>query len=89
MKEPEEEIAALGEVREFHDTRLQTRAVSEMTYLEQAKEKNSHQGLVLLRLRWISNGRTCLPQRFPEDGSAQLLVIASRRRTSRDHQSHG
>lgn len=61
---------------------------SETTYLEQAKKKNSHQRLILPRLRRIAYGGTCLPQCFPEDGPTKLLVIASSWGTSRDHQSH-
>ena len=90
MKEPEEEMAALGEVRDCHDTGVADKSwESGITYLEQAKKKNSHQRLILSRLRRIPNGSTCLPQCFPEDASTQLLVIASGRRTPRDHQSHG
>ena len=59
-----------------------------MTYLEQGKEKNSHQRLILHGFGRISNGRTRLPQRFPKDGSPKLLVIAPVLRTPRDHQSH-
>ena len=91
LKRARTEESSVARVREdSHDEKIaDTRQESEATYLEQAKKKNSHQRLILSRFRRIPNGGTCLPQRFPKDGSTKLLVIPSIRRASGYHQCHG
>ena len=57
---------------------------SETTYLEQAKKKNSHQSLILLRLSRIPNGGSGLLYGLAKDCSAELLIVPSGWRTARD-----